>query len=132
MAECASQEFSNQEGCVGQSGFGDDADVRMMREEITKSGANRIATGVAIDLESDCRKKVGARFLGHVEKHPEQAVHMGRLLSRRESVERSEIVDLQRSVLKRVGPGLHESSILSEIRSLFRISIIILPTVGPS
>src|ERR1700735_397691 len=130
MAECAGQEFSNQKGFVGQSGFGDDANIRMMREEITEGGANGVTARVAIDLESDCRKKVGARFLRHIQEHPEQAVDMGRLLSRRERIERSEIVDLQRIALKHVGPGLHESSIPSEIRSLFRIIIIILPTVG--
>ena len=93
MAERAGQQFAHEEDFVGKTGFGNYANVRVVRPEFVEDVANFLAAGMGIDLGGELKQAVGSPGRGDVEEIAESVVDPDRSLARGAGVERQEFVE---------------------------------------
>ena len=68
VPEGARQQLADQKYFVGESGLGNDADIRVMRPEFVEQSANLVAARVRINLGGELQEVVRTHGRRHVEK----------------------------------------------------------------
>ena len=81
MSKGSRQQFAQQEGFIGQSRFGNYADIRVVGPKIAECSMDRVAFRMNFNRRSEVCKRFGPSCNGNVEKPAKQSVNPRGLLS---------------------------------------------------